>query len=187
MAFLGEDGMLNDVTEDAVAAVGKGGGRPIPAGWYRAALVEDEVQVKHWGTGLSMQFQILGGDFENRRVFDYLCVRHSTSEQAEEIARAKLKAFGIAAGAKNPDDMRQTDPFYNRPVMIEVRRETPDDPKYGDEEDGRQARIADFMSVSEFKLKDDASAPQAAAPTNSPGAEPALKPLAEHAEDDIPW
>ena len=92
MAFLGADGMLNDVTEDAVASVGKGGGKPIPAGWYRAALVEDEAQPKNWGTGLSMQFQILGGDFENRRVFDYLCVRHATSEQAEASARLRRSA-----------------------------------------------------------------------------------------------
>lgn len=174
MAQLGDDGVLNDVTEDALASVGKGGGKIIPAGWYRAALIEDEAQAKSWGTGLSMQFQIIEGDFSNRRVFDYLCVRHATSEKAEEIARAKLKAFAIAAGSRTPDDMRDTSRFYNKPVMIEVRREKPEEEKYA-EEDGKEARIGDFLSVGEYRAE-QSDAPSSPGPANSPGASPSEEP-----------
>lgn len=166
MAFLGEDGMLGDVSEEAVASVGKGASGPLPAGWYRCALVEDEAQPKPWGVGLSMQFQILDGEHENRRIFDYLCVRHTTSQQAEEIARAKLKAFAIAAGSKAPDNMRDTAPYYGKPVMVEVYRSR-DDEKYADE-DGKKARIGSFKSVAEYRAE-HGSAP---VPNNSPAPEP---------------
>ena len=169
MAFLGEDGMLGDVTQEAVDSVGKGGGEPVQAGWYRAVLLEDEAQPKSWGTGLSQQFQIIDGPFSERRVFDYLCIRHSTSEKAEEIARAKLKALAIAVGAKNPNDVSNTDILKRKPIMMEVRREEQDDAKYADE-DGRKAKPANFVSCDEFKAMDAAT--PSPVPTNSPGAEP---------------
>lgn len=176
MAFLGDDGRLDDVTQEALDSVGKGGGGPIPAGWYRAALVEDEAQPKSWGVGLNMQFQILEGDYAERRVFDYLCVRHSTSAKAEEIARAKLKAFAIACGAKDPNNVTDTAPFYGRPVMMEVRR-VKDETKYA-EEDGKKARIADFLSVKEYR-ETVSGAPKETA--SKPASRPAPAP-----EDDEP-
>lgn len=172
MAFLGDDGRLDDVTEDALASVGKGGGGPVPAGWYRVALVEDEAQSKPWGVGLSMQFQILDGDYAERRVFDYLCVRHQTSAKAEEIARAKLKAFAIAAGAKDPNNVTNTEPFYGRPVMMKVIR-TPEEEKYADE-DGKKARPGDFLSVKEYRetVGKDAPKAKASAPPQPPPSDP---------------
>jgi len=179
MAHLGEAGQLDDVSQEALESVGKGGsGGMIPAGWYRVALVEDEAQSKSWGTGLSQQFQILDGPLKGRRIFDYLCVRHSTSAKAEEIARAKLKAFAVAAGAKNPNNVTDTEPYYGKPVMMEVRRETQENEKYADE-DGKKAEPADFVSCSEFK----AWGSTASAPTNSTRAQPSAPPP----EDDIPF
>ena len=172
MAYLGNDGRLEDVTEEAVGSVGKGTGKLIPSGWYRVALVEDEVDPKDWGTGLKQQFQILDGEFENRRVFDYLCVRHSRSEKAEEIARAKLKSLGLAAGIKNPDDLSETDVLKNRPVMMRVTRVKADG-DYGDE-DKKQARPSEFVS-------------QAAAPTNSPKATPAPQSTGHYDDSDVPF
>lgn len=189
MAFLGDDGRLDDVSEEDVERAGKAPNQMLPAGWYRVALVEDEAQMKEWGVGLSMQFQVLTGDYADRRVFEYLCVRHGRKEQAEKIARAKLKAFALAAGAKNPDDVSDTEALYNRPVMVEVYRETQkgDQAKYA-EEDGCKARIGAFMTVADFKAqKPDAPMPgvqrksQAAAPPPTP--EPTPAPV----DDDIPF
>lgn len=172
MSYLGSDGRLDDVTDEAVESVGKGTGKLIPPGWYRVALVEDEVSVKDWGTGLSQQFQILDGEFENRRVFDYLCVRHAKSEKAEEIARAKLKSLALAAGIKDPDDLSETDVLKNRPVMMRVTRVKADG-DYGDE-DKKQARPQEFVSVKDYRETiEEREGPQAAAPTNSPKATPA--------------
>ena len=160
MAQLGTDGQLGDVTQDALESVGQGGNVVIPAGWYRVALVEDEAQSKGWGTGLSMQFQIIEGDYKERRIFDYLCIRHATSEKAEEIARAKLKALAIAAGAPDPNNVPDTSVLYGKPVMMEVRRETQDDPKYADE-DGKKAKPADFKPCNGASVA--SIAPKAAA------------------------
>lgn len=152
MAYLGDDGNLSDVTEEQVERAGKAAFRQLEEGWYRAALVEDEAQVKPWGVGLNMQFQVLDGEFTNQRIFDYLCVRHSRSEDAERIARAKLKAFAIAAGAKNPDDVTDTGPLMNKPIMLEVIRTEPKDAKYADA-DGKQARVGRVVSVAKWKAE----------------------------------
>ncbi len=151
MAYLGTDGNLSDVSSEDVDNVGRGQSGPVPAGWYRAALIEDEAQAKSWGTGLSVQFVILEGEYQNRRVFDYLCVRHATSATAEAIARAKLKALAVAAGVKDPDNLSETDPLYHRPVMMEVRR-TPEDSQYA-EEDGKRARPNAFLSTAAYRAE----------------------------------
>lgn len=154
MAYLGSDGNLSDVSEEAVERAGRGVRRMLEPGWYRCALVEDEAKPYAWGTGLSLQFQILTGDFENQRVFDFLCVRHAQSETAEQIARAKLKALAIAAGIKNPDDLEDTSVLYNRPIMVEVYREKQKDKTYADE-DGCKAKPGQFVSVAKWKLEHD--------------------------------
>lgn len=182
MAFIGDDGNLSGVTDEDVERANRGGRKMIEAGWYRCMLVEDEAKPYRWGTGLSMQFQIIDGEYENQRVFDFLCVRHVDSEQAEQIARAKLKAFAIAAGAKNPDDMSDTGVLYNKPVMIEVYRDKQKDPKYADE-DGCKAKPGQFKSVAEWKAEQNgAEAKPAAKPAAK--SKPANKPAPAPEDDD---
>lgn len=154
MAYLGSDGDLRDVTAEEVerAERGRGNGMLLEEGWYRCALIEDEVKVKSWGTGLSLQFQIIDGDFANYRVFDFLCLRHSTSEQAQRIARAKLKALGIAAGAKDPENIPNTDELHGKPVMVEVKREPQSEARFADE-DGCKPKVNRILSVSAWKEK----------------------------------
>ncbi len=167
MAYLGNVGNLSNVTEEEVERAGRGARKMIEPGWYRCALVEDEAKAYSWGTGLSMQFQIIEGEYENQRVFDFLCVSHAQSEQAEQIARAKLKALAIAAGAKNPDDMTDTSVLYGKPVMIEVFRDKQKDPKYADE-DGCKAKPGAFKSVAEFKAENAFGGPTASKPKSAP-------------------
>ena len=170
MAFLGDDGRLDDVNQEDVERAAKGGGGNrgmLEAGWYRVALVEDEDQMKEWGIGLSMQFQILSGEYEGRRAFDYLCIRHAKSPEAERIARAKLMALATAAGVKDPANLSDTSVLYNRPVMIEIYRE-PDATKYA-EADGCKARIGAFLSVAQFKAqKKGAHMPGISGPAKAP-------------------
>lgn len=188
MAFLGDDGRLDDVTEEDVERTERGARKMLEEGWYRAALVEDEVQQKSWGIGLKMKFQILTGECEGQPIYDYLCVRHGTSEKAEQIARAKLKAFAIAAGSKNPDDVSDTGPLHDKPVMIEIYREK-DDTDYA-EEDGKKARVGAFKSVARFR-EENADSPmpgvkrkaQAAAPPPEPERAPSPPPD----DDEIPF
>lgn len=181
MAYLGEDGNLSGVSEEDVERANRGGRKMIEPGWYRCMLVEDEAKPYRWGTGLSMQFQIIDGEFENQRVFDFLCVRHNDSEQAEQIARAKLKAFAIAAGAKNPDDISDTSVLFNKPVMIEVYRDKQKDPKYADE-DGCKAKPGQFKSVAAFKAEQGGAAPAPAVKSK-----PASRPAPAPEDGDIPF
>lgn len=179
MAFLGDDGDLSNVSEEAVERANRGGRKLIEAGWYRAMLVEDEAKSYRWGTGLSMQFQIISGEYENQRVFDFLCVRHIESEQAESIARAKLKALALAAGIKNPDDLSDTAVLYNKPVMVEVFRDKQKDPKYADE-DGCKAKPGQFMSVAAWKAEHGGQpAPKAASAKPKAVSRPAPEPSYE--------
>lgn len=185
MAWLGEAGNLSGVTDEQVERAGRGARKMIPPGWYRCALVEDEAKPYHWGTGLSLQFQIISGEFENQRVFDFLCVQHSTSETAEQIARAKLKALAIAAGVKNPDDMEDTAVLYNKPVMIEVYREEQTDPKYGDA-DGCKAKPGAILSVVKWKEEHGGQPALKAAPTAA-RPKPVSRPAPESRDEEIPF
>jgi hypothetical protein len=187
MGYLGDDGNLSDVSEEDVERAGRKARAFLEEGWYRCALVEDEVQVKPWGTGLNMQFQVLSGEFTNQRIFDYLCVRHSRSDDAERIARAKLKAFGIAVGAKNPDDMSNTDPYMNKPLMLEVIREAPKDAKYGDAEDGKQARVGRVLSVAKWKEEHADEPTPGVGVRNGAAPKPAAPPPPAVENDDIPF
>lgn len=189
MAYLGDDGRLNDVSEEDVERTKRGARALLEEGWYRCALVEDEAQPKSWGIGLAMQYQILDGTYSEQRIFDYLCVRHSRSEQAEQIARSKLKAFAIAAGAKNPNDVTDTAPLYGRPVMLRVFREA-DDTKYA-ESDGCKPRIGSIVSVAEWKdqHKDEPlpGVRNGPVPNNSPPASKQEETPPPAGDDDIPF
>lgn len=183
MAFLGDDGNLSGVSEEEVERANRGGRKMIEAGWYRCMLVEDEAKPYSWGTGLSMQFQIIEGEHENQRVFDFLCVRHAKSEKAEQIARAKLKAFAIAAGAKNPDDLSDTSVLFNKPVMIEVYRDEQKDAKYADE-DGCKAKPGQFKSIADYKSEFGGAPAPAPAMKSKPASQPAPAP---EDDDTIPF
>lgn len=183
MAYLGDDGNLSGVSEEDVERANRGGRKMIEPGWYRCMLVEDEAKPYSWGTGLAMQFQIIEGEYENQRVFDFLCVRHAKSEQAEQIARAKLKAFAIAAGAKNPDDVSDTSVLFNKPVMIEVYRDKQKEAKYADE-DGCKAKPGAFMSVAAWKAEQGGAAP---APAPAAKSKPAGRPAPAPEDGDIPF
>lgn len=178
MAHLGQAGNTSEVGEDELNK--KRGSRLLEAGWYRAALIEDEAKSYQWGTGLNMQFQILTGDYENQRIFDFLCIEHSKSEQAQHIARVKLRELAVAAGHRTPDDVQDTDAMYGSPVMVEVYR-AKDDTKYA-EEDGRKARIGQFMSVRKWK-EQMGSAPMPGVNAPVPKVSP---PPSDTASDELP-
>lgn len=183
MAYLGADGNLSDVTDEEVDRAGKGGEiRLITPGWYRCALIEDEAQAKKWGTGLSMQFQIIEGDFANYRVFEYLCIRHNTSPKAQQIAKAKLKAFARAAGSKDPSNVESTDELYGKPLMLKVAREKQDDPKFADE-DGCKAKVVAALSIAEWRAE---NAGGAQLPLGKAKQRPAA-PLASQAASPAPY
>ncbi len=183
MAFLGDAGNTTEVNEDEMNQ--SRGYRLLEAGWYRAALAEDVAQIKPWGVGLKLQFTILTGDYENQRIFEYLCVQH-TSEEAQHIARVKLRELAVAAGHKTPDDVQDTATMYGVPIMVEVYRAIEKEEKYADE-DGKKARVGQFMSVTKWKAEHSDEPMPGVTKTAAKAAAPPPNNSPPAATDDIPF
>lgn len=191
MAWIGTAGDTSEVNEEDMNQ--KRNGKPIEAGWYRIALEKDEVKNADWGIGLNMEFEILDGDFEGRKLFEFLCLEHSTKPEAQKIARTKLRELAVAAGHKTPDNVEDTDVLMRRPVMAEVYRAKlgkNEDTKYADP-DGRKARIGQFLSVARWKSEygiDPAPASKPDLVLTRPKSKPASRPAPAPEDDDtIPF
>ena len=183
MANLGRAGNVAEVSDEEMNQ-NRGGGALLENGWYRCALVKDTLVTPSWGTGLNMELQVITGDFENRRIFEFLCLEHDRSEKAQHIARVKLKEFATAAGHRG-DDIPDTDRFYGKPVMVKVYRAVEENEKYA-EEDGKKPRVDQFMSCEQWKAeKSDEPTPGLQRKKQTPAREEAPPPPAD--DDDIPF
>jgi hypothetical protein len=72
---------------------------PIPAGWYPARIVEADPTDTKSGSGsyLKMQWEIMGQNHANRRVFGNLTLRNE-NEKAEQIGMEQMRALMDALG-----------------------------------------------------------------------------------------
>lgn len=76
------------------------GADPIPAGWYMAMIDESSLVDTKGGTGnkmLKLRFNIIEGQFANRKVFTNFNIIHS-NVMTQEIAQKQLKAVCVAVG-----------------------------------------------------------------------------------------
>lgn len=91
---------------------------PIPAGWYTAQVTESEMKPTKAGDGsyLSITLQILGGDFNNRKVFDRFNINNK-NPVAVDIAYKQLSALCHAVGILQVQDSQQ---LHGKPVQIKV-------------------------------------------------------------------
>lgn len=92
---------------------------PIPAGVYLACVTDSDIVVPKSGNGqgLKLTFDILDGQFNGRKVFEYLNIRHSNPD-TERIAQSQLSALCHAAGVIKLSDTAQ---LHNIPVRIRVK------------------------------------------------------------------
>ena len=99
----------------------------LPAGEYRAALVESKREPTKSGTGelLKLTFQVLGGEYQNRRVIANINIKNA-SAKAQEIGRGQLSALCRAVGVLTP---RDTGELHNKPLIIKLA--VSDNPEYG--------------------------------------------------------
>jgi hypothetical protein len=91
---------------------------PIPAGVYLAHCTESDVgPLKSGnGTGLKMTFEILDGQYKNRKVWENLNIQH-TSEETQRIAQSQLSAL---CHAVNVIKLEDTAALHFKPVKIKV-------------------------------------------------------------------
>ncbi len=98
---------------------------PIPAGKYQAVITESEMKPTKAGTGhyLQLIFQVIEGEYENRRLWARLNLNNPNAT-AVEIARAELSAICRAVGVMAPNDSTE---LHNLPLMISVKCKKRDD------------------------------------------------------------
>ena len=91
---------------------------PIPAGWYPAQIVESEMKAgsKPGSAYLAITLQIMGGDFNNRKVFDRFNLQNA-NPVAVEIAYRSLSAVCHAVGLIQVADSQL---LHGRPMMVKV-------------------------------------------------------------------
>ncbi|MBN1436190.1 MAG: DUF669 domain-containing protein [Sedimentisphaerales bacterium] len=92
---------------------------PLPAGKYLAAITHSEMKPTKRGDGsyLELEFTVLEGNCQGRKVWDRLCINHPNA-QTVQIARGNLSALCRATGVMQPRDSAE---LHNLPLVINVR------------------------------------------------------------------
>lgn len=93
----------------------------VPAGDYDACIVDSEVKTTSDGAGkyLKLEFQILSGSYQNRKIWENLNIWNN-SEKAVQIAKGSLSAICRAVGVLTPKDSCE---LHNKPMVIGVKVE----------------------------------------------------------------
>lgn len=132
---------------------------PIPAGTYVAQVVDSDVKTNRAQTGqyVSLQFEILDGEFKGRRVFSNLTISH-TNKQAERIGQSQLSALCRSVGVMQ---LTETSQLHGRPLKIRVK--VTKDEKYGEGND-----VTGFEAISGASTAQSASAPEPQAASARP-------------------
>ena len=93
--------------------------QPVPAGKHIAAITASEVKATKKGDGsyLQLEFTVLEGPCQGRKVWDRLCINHPTPI-TQKIARGNLSAICRAIGVMQPGDSAE---LHNLPLVINVR------------------------------------------------------------------
>ncbi len=95
------------------------GFEPIPAGKYQAVIVDSELKQTKSGSGeyLELVFEIIAGEYRNRKLWTRLNINNPNAEAARH-ARADLSAICRAVNVINPGDSIE---LHNLPLTITVR------------------------------------------------------------------
>ena len=91
----------------------------IPSDKYLVEITKSELKPTKAGDGsyLEIEYTILDGDYRGRKVWDRLCLNHST-QKTVEIARANLSAVCHAVGIMKPRDSNE---LHHIPLTITVK------------------------------------------------------------------
>lgn len=121
--------VLGGVNLDEVDTSGRGGFTPIPAGEYMVQIVEGSVVRKESGdTMMKLCFEVMDGEFEGRKLFENLNIRHS-NPTAQKIALETLTELWRDAmgGSGNPPNLEvMTFKPVRAKVAVEKRKDTGD-------------------------------------------------------------
>lgn len=121
--------VLGGVNLDDVDTSERGGFTPLPPGEYMVQIVDGEVVRKDSGDAMmKLVFEVMEGEFENRKLFENLNIRHS-NPTAQKIALETLTelwrdAMGCSGNPANVEQM--TFKPVRAKVAVEKRKDTGD-------------------------------------------------------------
>ena len=103
---------------DATQVAPAGDRTAIPAGEYKASVINSEMKPTKDGKGqfLEIVLEIVDGQHKGRRLWDRLNLVNSNA-QAVEIAKSTLSAICHATGIMQPKDSGQ---LHNIPMLVRV-------------------------------------------------------------------
>lgn len=108
----------------------------LPAGDYLVRAIKSEITPAKSGNGtvLNMTFEVLEGEFANRKIFSRMNIVNA-SAQAQEIAQRLLSSLCHAVGVEILNDPAAQ--LHGRPAIANVTIEKSKDPQYGDKNEIR--------------------------------------------------
>ncbi|WP_089177118.1 DUF669 domain-containing protein [Bosea sp. AS-1] len=90
----------------------------LPAGDYVMQIIESELKPKDNGDcGLNLTIEIIDGPFANRKIWDWLNIRHS-NPQAQSIAQRALADLCLATGVQG---LRDSEELHFKPFIGTVK------------------------------------------------------------------
>ncbi len=104
---------------DATTVEPDEGFTPIPAGQYTAVITGSEMKKTNAGNGeyLSLTFQIIEGQYENRLIWTNLNIKNP-NETAVKIAKGELSAICRAVDVLKPQDSSE---LHDIPLLINIK------------------------------------------------------------------
>lgn len=137
----------------------------LPAGEYDAIAIASEKKATKNGTGeyLKFEFQILNGEYQNRKVWANMNIRNPSAE-AQQIGLAQLSSLCRAVNVLTPKD---TSELHDKPVRLKLKVKK--DETFGDKNE-----------VVAIK-------PRNAGPQNTPYSAPADNTPPQPSTDKAPW
>lgn len=145
---------------------------PVPAGSYRAEIVESEIEDiskrDSKGRCLKLTWKIVDGEFAGRLIWQRLNMwaeNMNNLQKVVEIANQQFASIRDATGVSHP---RNTDELHARPCMLTVSVKT--DPN------GQYAPANEVKRVAGVNAAPAAAPRQAAAPAAKPAPRPAAAP-----------
>lgn len=113
----------------------------LPAGKYLAQVIDSDMSMNSKGTGqvLKLTFEVLEGEYANRRLWARLNITHENAD-AERIGRAQLSALCHAIGVTQ---LKDTVDLHDKPVVVTVKIRKDKTGQYPDSND-----VSGFSSVS---------------------------------------
>ncbi len=168
---------------------------PLPPGIYTVIVSDDAAKTSKYGdTYISMEYTVIDGEFNNRRIWENMNIGHNKSDVAGR-ALADLKALACAVGIP---DAETTGELKDIPFQLKVgqRKSSRDDAAPGAMEQTVQGYIAMDIPARPGRLpaapapapiRRTAAAAQTEAPAPAPAPAPARARAAGTAPAAPPW